>query len=145
MASIGTWASAAWWQMIILFILICYALGKRFGLPEIGRQGQRGGRELVDAYSDVVSRANKPQIALKKIVRETDREIRKRFSISADLSPKRRNETLPPELGTALSRVELALESSLGESAAVRLLWDLENELAKVTGQPTRRRRRKKK
>ena len=144
MAAIGSWASAAWWQLIALFLLVCYTLGRRFGLPEFARQRQRGGRELVDAYSDVVSRANKPQIALKKIVREADREIRKRFSISADLPPKRRNETLPPQLATALSRAELALESNLSDSSAVRLLWDLETELSKVTGQPVQRRKRRK-
>ena len=144
-ASIGSWASAAWWQVILLFMLICYTLGKRFGLPEVVRGRQRGGRELVDAYGDVLSRSNKPQIPLKKIVREVDREVRRRFSISADLSPVRRNEILPQGLAEALSRSELASETDLSDASAVRLLWNLEEEMAKLKGEPVKRRKRKKK
>ena len=144
-AAIGSWASAAWWQLILMFLLICYTLGKRFGLPETVRGRQRGGRELVDAYADVLSRSNKPQIPMKKVVHEIDREVRKRFSISADLPPKRRNETLPQELAEALSRAELASESELSDASAVRLLWSLEEEMAKLKGEPIKRRKRKKK
>jgi hypothetical protein len=143
LATIGTWASVAWWQLILVFIVLVFTFGRRFGLPEVERYHQRGGRELVDAYADVLSRSKKPQIALKKVVDEVDKDVRKRFSISADLSPARRNEVLPPSLGLALSRAGVAAESSLTDSAAVQLLKDLEREVGALKGESIGRRRRK--
>jgi hypothetical protein len=144
LASIGAWAQGAWWQSVLLFLVIVFTLGKRFGVPDALRTRQRGGRELVNAYADVLARARKPQVALKTIVNDMDREVRRKYSITADMAPKRRNEALPPRLGEALSRAELASEERLTDVAAVRLIQELENELGAAKGEPQRRRRRKK-
>jgi len=138
LSMLGPWAVGGWWQCVLLFLVIAYSLGRRFGLPEVDRREQRGGRELVDAYADVLGRARMARIALKKIVQSYDREIRKCHGIAVDLPPKRRNELIEPELGASLSRAELAAEAALADGNAVRLAQDLENRMRAVKGEPPR-------
>lgn len=139
----GPWAVAGWWQAVFLFLVLAYTLGRRFGLPEKERTSQRGGRELVDAYADVLARAKMARVALKTIVQSADREVRKRFGIAVDLPPKRRNELIDAELAESLSRAEVASQAHLLDTAALKLAQDLENRLAKVKGEPLRRRKKR--
>lgn len=141
--TIGPWALAAWYQLIFLAMVIVFTLGKRFGLPEVTRGEQRGGRELLDAYADLLGRANKPALALRKIVADADREVRYRYGIASDLSPKLRNERIPPDLANALLRAELSIGPDLSTSAALSVARELERELARAMPQRAIRRRRK--
>lgn len=147
LSMLGPWAVGGWWQTVLLFLVVVYTLGRRFGLPEQDHVDQRGGRELVDAYADVMVRAKMSRVALKKVVQSHDRDVRKRFGIAADLPPKRRNELIDPDLGASLSRAEIASEpgmlenTALREGYAVRLAQDLEDQVAKIKGEPARRKR----
>ncbi len=142
---IGDWAAAGWWQILFVLVVIAYTLGRRFGLPEVDRSVQRSGRELVDAYADTMRRSRKAQVALKRIVAEADRNIRRRFNLPHDLPVARRNQVLPEALAKVLTRAELAAESPLEEGAAANLVMDLEEELEKLDGleRPRKRRRRR--
>ncbi|HRK23111.1 MAG TPA: hypothetical protein PLX06_14935, partial [Fimbriimonadaceae bacterium] len=144
LALLGPWAAGAWWQMVLCFLVIAYTLGRRFGIPEVDRVQQRGGRELVDATADVMLRANMGRVALKRIVQAADRDIRKQFGIAADLPPKRRNELIDPELAACLSRAEFAVESTLSDYSAARLAQELEDRMAILKGKEPRNRRRRK-
>jgi hypothetical protein len=140
--SIGPWAQAAWWQLVLVFVVLAYSLGKRFGLPIPERTPQRGSRELVDAYADVMARSRKPHMALRKIVQEADRQLRARFKIPADVAPACRNRELPPDLARALTEAEAASSESVAEREAVRLAVRLEREMARLPGVSRARRRR---
>ena len=141
--TIGPWALAAWYQVIFLALVVVFTLGKRFGLPEVFRGRQRGGRELLDAYADLLGRSRKPELALRKIVADADREIRNRYGIASDLSPKLRNERIPPDLANALLRAEVSIAPELSDGAALSVARDLEREMAKAMPQRAHRRRRK--
>lgn len=144
LALLGPWAIGAWWQMVLCFLVIAYTLGRRFGIPEVDRVAQRGGRELVDAMADVMVRANMGRMALKRVVQAADREVRKHYGIAPDLPPKRRNELIDPNLAGALSRAELASDSTLSDTSAARLAQELEDQMAILKGKELRNRRRRK-
>jgi hypothetical protein len=142
---LGGWVAAGWWQLVLALVVIGFTLGRRFGLPETDRTHQRSTRELVDAYADTMNRSRKPQVAMKRIVSELDRLVRRRFNLPAELSSQRRNEALPPKLANALVQAELAAESKVDERTATMLLFRLEDEIAAIDGRtlPTRRKRRR--
>lgn len=143
LGTLGSWATAAWWQFVLVLVVVAYTLGRRFGLPEVARSRQRSGRELVDAYADVMRRARRPEVALQKIVAEVDRELRRKFNIAPDLSTARRNERLPKNLTDTLTQAEIAATTVRNDVSATWAFLELQDALAELKGEPPRRRRRR--
>lgn len=52
--TLGSWAVAAQWQVILLLLVVAWTLGKRFGLPAGEYVRERGTRELVDALAETM-------------------------------------------------------------------------------------------
>lgn len=143
LALLGDWAVAGWWQIVFCFLVLSYAMGRRFGLPEMETMRQRGSRELVDAQADVMNRAGMAGLALRRVVADADREIRARFGIPSDASPKIRSERLPEELASALSQAEVAAQGRLSPARAVQLVRKLERQIAALKSAPAPRRRKR--
>ena len=76
LATIGPWAVNAWGQLLLLFVVICYSLGKRFGLPQRERVTQAGTRQLLDAIADTHYRGQHVRLALRTVIQATEAEIR---------------------------------------------------------------------
>lgn len=111
---LGRWSESAWWQLVFLFVVIVYSLGKRFGLPDEPRPVQTGQRELVNAVADTYRRANAAQIAARAIYDHADRKLRKALKLSSEMTPHDRDASLPPSLSQGLRKLNEAAMSPLG-------------------------------
>lgn len=74
--TLGDWAVAARWQTLLLFVVLLFTLGRRFGLPERDRLVHRGSRELFDAVADVFRRSRNTGLALDNVLGECDQRMR---------------------------------------------------------------------
>lgn len=104
---LGPWASGMWVQLTVLFVVVVFTLGIRFGLPAVERRAQRGQREMIDAISDVYLRAKSTAVALDVAYEEADRRIRRSLKLPAHLSVQDRDRLLPPELVSVMEEVDL--------------------------------------
>ncbi len=104
---LGPWAAGMWVQFTVLFVVIVFTLGIRFGLPAMERRTQRGQREMIDAISDVYLRAKSTAVALDVAYEEADRRIRRSLKLPAHLSAQDRDRLLPSELVSVMSEVDL--------------------------------------
>lgn len=111
---LGQWAEAAWWQLVFLFVVICFTLGRRFGRPDEQRESQVGQRELVNAIADTYRRARASQLSARAFYDHTDRKLRKALKLSSDIPPYERDAALPEELSFALRQVNDAAIHDLG-------------------------------
>lgn len=135
MESIGPWAEGAWKQILFLFVVIVYTLGKRFGLPEMERRKQRGQRELLDAVADTYTRAKMGGIALDATYKETDAELRRALKLPSEAKTRDRNDRLPPDLVRALTNVEMNLDADLKPDAALDLCIAMERSAKEFLGE----------
>lgn len=142
--SIGGWAEAAWWQLIFLFIVIAYSLGKPFGLPTEERPVQRGARELVDAAAQTFRRGQATDVAMALIMRDVDMELRAKLKLPSDVPASERDRLLPGDLGVTLKMAEAASHERIEPVRALVLAKRLDRRLAEFLGQPKAVRKRKK-
>lgn len=131
-ASIGSWASAAWWQFLLVALVVIFTLGKRFGLPVVERVSQKGGRELVDAMADAMARGRQTDLALHLIAADIDLRLRRDLSLGAEVSSAERDRYLPPDLAQALREAETVSDKVPAPEAArlARRLLHLYQEFA---------------
>jgi hypothetical protein len=139
---IGPWALAAWWQLIALFLVIVYTLGKPFGYPDEERFVQRGARELVDAVALTYRRSGATHVALQRFYSYTDREIRRKLKLPSDASEADRNRLISPELASALHKVNACSFFRIKPNDALALATELEDKTREFTGQSVITRRR---
>lgn len=76
--ALGPGATLAWAQVLVLLALIAFTLGKPFGLPDVSRVAQKGGRDLADALAAVLGRSKKFDAAMEVLHRQVDRRTRNR-------------------------------------------------------------------
>ncbi len=132
--AIGEWAAAGWSQALILGLVIVYTLGRPFGLPEAKRPGQRGQRELVDAYSSLLRRAEATDIAMQAVLTDADRRLRKAMKMDSGLDIEERNKRLPPELVDLLAQVERACQMQVPTDVATSLGNRLDAAVSEFAG-----------
>lgn len=102
LARLGSWANAAWWQFLLLALVVVFTLGKRFGLPERDRRAQRGARELVDAFADTMNRGKQRELALELIAADVELRLRRILSLDVGADERELLGNLPNELAQAL-------------------------------------------
>lgn len=140
---LGPWATGIWIQLTILFIVIVFTLGFRFGLPAVERRTQKGQREMIDAISDVYLRAKSTGVALDTAYEQADRQIRRNLKLPAHLSSQERDRHLPETIAKLLGQVNMMrqpivrvdekgrqhLSYHLTPAQALELIRQLETEL----------------
>jgi len=132
-AAIGNWAAVGRNQVILLFVLGCWILGARFGLPKKPPRKEQGARELVDAIGDTLHRGKQTGLALKYLCSEVDQRIRSVLQLHSGASAQERDALLPSPLRDSLNAVENATrQSKLSSKDALRLAQSLEIEVAKL-------------
>ena len=104
--TLGSWALAGWWQLLLLGGVVIYTLGKPFGYPDEERPMQRGGRELIDAVSNIYRRSRMTQLALHAMYDEADRQVRRKLKLPVDAPVSERNRLIPTDLATAFTNIE---------------------------------------
>lgn len=106
LARIGSWASAAWWQFLLLALVVVFTLGRRFGLPERDRTSQRGARELVDAFADTMNRGKQRTLALELIAADIDLRLRRILALDAGADERELMRHLPSDLARTLDQAK---------------------------------------
>ena len=144
--TLGPWAVGMWMQLILLFLVIVFTLGVRFGLPEPERRRQQGQREMLDAVADVYRRANSVAVALDTAYEMADRRIRRGMKLPAQVSNADRDRLLPGPLVACLHKVDQAripivrvdskgrthVSYSVNSVEAQRMILQLEERLNEV-------------
>lgn len=141
---VGNWAIAAWWQILLLFSVIIYTLGKPFGYPDQERPLQRGARDLVEAIATTYRRSRATHLSLKCIHDAADREIRRKLKLPSDTHELERNRLIPSELAMALARVKMASFTKIHPKDAAKMAADLDDQMVIFMGESVRRGKRKK-
>ncbi len=130
LATIGSWAEAGWYQLLLLFLVIIYSLNRRFGLPEQYRPKQKGARELLDAVTDTFIRARAGASALQAASNEADGRLRSVLKLPRDAGAGELYRLLPESLINALTRVRAASEmQKVPSGEAFDLINKLESEM----------------
>ena len=128
--TLGDWAVAARWQMLLLFAVLLFTLGRRFGLAERDRLVHRGSRELFDAVADVFRRSGNTGLALDNVLGECDQRTRAVLRVPRSLKRSDLLQRVPHNLREQYLNVsELAVARTTPRVAAVaaaRLLELLE-------------------
>jgi hypothetical protein len=142
--TIGGWAVAAWWQILLLFVVIVVTLGVPFGYAEEIRVAQRGARELIDAVAQTYRRSRMTHLALKSMYDDADRTIRRKLKLPVDAPRSERDRLIPDELVRALASVEISTLERIGNYEALGLARRLDKQLAAFLGEHLRPRRKAK-
>lgn len=122
-ATIGGWASAAYYQAMFWFVVLLLCMGIRFGYPDEVRATQRGSRELLDAVAFFSRRAKHANLALAAAHGKFDRDIRNVLRIPLDASIQERDRTLTTELITALRQMDIgSRQEKLSNDQAMGLI-----------------------
>ena len=135
---IGPWAEAAWFQGLFLFAVVCYSLGKRFGLPEVDLRPQRGTRELLDAVADTFRRGKMTRAALSFAAEDAQARLRHFLHLPIDTEPRATLEHLPSPLQAALVNVRSAAEMKTSPKIARELAATLDREIQAFVGSARR-------
>ena len=128
--TLGGWAVAARWQGLLLFVVLLFTLGRRFGLAERDRAVHRGSRELFDAVADIFRRTSNTGLALDNVLGECDQRMRAVLRGPRSLKRNELLQRVPHDLREQYLNVsELAVARTsprVATSAAARLLELLE-------------------
>ncbi|MBS1717977.1 MAG: hypothetical protein JSS72_09635 [Armatimonadetes bacterium] len=111
--AIGKWAVAGWRQFLLLCFAIVFTLGKRFGLATDPRQVERGSRDLVDSFSNLLDRGGRNVYVLNVERKRAEYEIKRRLRLDPGLSRQQLMRFLSPELQQALIDVDAAASSEI--------------------------------
>ncbi|MBI3721543.1 MAG: hypothetical protein HY248_03235, partial [Fimbriimonas ginsengisoli] len=134
MEAIGPWALAAWQQILVLFVVVIYTLGRPFGLPIEERSRESGARALVDALTGSMQRSDKAIDALRvsydRAVAIAGRKLKARAATHLAI-----RDRLPEALAEALNQAQTAMsEAKLDPGAALDLARRIDDELAAFLG-----------
>lgn len=132
---LGSWASAAWWQLIFIGAVIVYSVGRRFGLPTPEPYSQRGARELMGAVGDVLRRAKRHNYALTIIRTDAIHRLRNAYRMPAYAVEGDVLQRAPEELRYLLEHIRRLQHTGVTRKSAVEtaqrvesLLQQIENE-----------------
>jgi hypothetical protein len=134
--TMGPWAEGAWYQVLFLFAVVIWTLNRRFGLPRQLRRTQAGGRELVDALTDIMTRARATSMSLENTLLHADARIRTIFKLRPGATEAERDAMLSPKLKSALTEVRAAAAmKKVRPNDALDLVIALEKQLHDASAQ----------
>lgn len=131
LATIGAWLQLGWYQVLILFGVFSFMMGKRFGLPVFDRKLQVGQRELVDAIGTFWRLNQATEMAVASYLKDADRLIRTSLKLPMDAPQEDRDDLLPPELRTQLRQAEALTTTRYPTSVVVPMMRKLDKDIQK--------------
>lgn len=133
---LGPGASGAWVQCIVLFVVVVFTLGKRFGVAEEPPPSQVGQRELVDAIADTYRRARATRIACRAAYDRADMEVRKKLKLAKEAPIAERDTRVPPALALEFRRTFEATIDTLPANEAFQRCDALQRQLRAFLERP---------
>ena len=119
--TLGLWAQGMAWQVSLLFLVVAYSLGKRFGYAETSKFRQAGTHDLVDALASMYRRSKSAHVALRILYLKASRDLRKQLRLPRDATHADVASRVTPELARALAEAEVASEHQLPAADAIRV------------------------
>lgn len=142
---IGPWATGAWTQFTMIFVLAVVVWGIRFGFPDRPKVVQRGARELVDAYATMLERTGSHLAALRVIHDQADLAVRNRLKFARDTDQDVVDRALPEPLMLTFREARNALKSQPPDSVVFRIAQSLDAQVSDFLGTTVRKPARRRK
>lgn len=141
MEAIGQWALAGWYQLLLCFAVICYSLGKPFGIPEPERTSQHGTRALLNAIGGLLRRGRATSLALESAASQAEASIFAFLKVPAQTKLADLRDRVPASLLSTLEEVRIASREKIRSDRARTLIARLDAELDATYGKRQSRRR----
>ncbi len=132
---LGGWATTAWWQIMLIGVVVVYSMGRRFGVPTREMSSQRGARELMGAVGDILRRARRHNYALMIIRNDAIHRLRNAYRMPAHTVEGDVLMRAPDELRHVLEQIRRVQYSGITPKSAIEtaqrveyLVSTIENE-----------------
>jgi hypothetical protein len=133
---IGAWSKGALLQAFLVFAVIVFTLGKRFGIADEFRFREAGTRDLLEGISNTYTRARAGKAALATILESQDRRVRRFLKLPVDSPKRKRNDVLPSTLVNAFRQAEHLEIQDPTPDQALLAVRGLESEVNALLGPP---------
>lgn len=123
---LGPWAQQGWNQTLILFAVIALTVSARFGVSGMSRFHQTSSRSFADVIALAIKSTRGIESATNRIYGTLEKRIRNHYGVPSVANITTRNEAIPSELSTALTRVEFLLGQRPKDQELLAAIQDLE-------------------
>lgn len=127
--SIGGWAVAAWWQLLILIGIVIFTLNRRFGTIIEDHVKERGMSDVLLAMSHLLKRSKKHDQAVFILLDQAYERIRKATRASPSTSPADLARLVPPDLQKVIHEIRTSYGVQKPSAEWIRMARTLEIEL----------------
>lgn len=99
---LGPSYSSALIQILVIFVLLIYSLGKRFGCPDDDPPKKPGTRHFIYALADAFRRAKCSDVVIETELKRALRIVSKKLNLPAELPEQEKLSRVPGELGAVM-------------------------------------------
>jgi hypothetical protein len=128
-ARIGRSGRATVWQLLIVFSVIVFSIGRRFGYPVARRTPPPPLGEYVSAIAHLYERASAPGLALRTIRKQATRRAAQAVGLPRGVDEAMLLKRLPESLRQALEDIGRAADGKTTPDAAAKLCRNLDREI----------------
>jgi hypothetical protein len=128
-SALGPWAVAALLQAFLLLAVMGYSYSRRFGLPEERANRQRGSREMVEAYAEILRRSKYAPHALQTVLDAVYLDLRRMLRMSPQATEEEVRDRLPLELAQALRYCERQVVDQASANRCLEAASKLQTQL----------------
>lgn len=130
---LGPAFSATLVQLLLMFVLAVYSLGKRFGYPEVEIPRKPGAARYFGALGAAFRKGRSTDIVLEVALQRALRIASRKFALSAELTPEQRLQRIPGPLGDAMRAIFVLAPTKPRPDQAADLLRQLEICLKEIS------------
>jgi hypothetical protein len=129
---LGPSYSASAIQAALMFALLIYALGKRFGYPEVDAVAHPGAPRYFRAIGELFRRGRSTDVVLEAALNRALRIAGKKHALGADLSKEEKLRRIPGKVGELMRTIWTLSSTKVSPKDALRLTAQLEEELKRL-------------
>lgn len=137
---VGKWATAAFWQAMLVLAVVAATLSRRFGVASRELTRARGAKELMVAMGDTLERARRQDHALLILRNAAIERIRSALRLSAGMSEQQIIALMPPDAQMLMAHIIRLQGHEVDSKTAVNLAQSLESHLRDIESQERARR-----
>lgn len=121
-------------QLALMFILIIYTLGKRFGYPDYDSPTKPGTRHFVYALGDAFRRGKCTDIVIETELKRALRVVARKLSLPAEMTDQEKLSRIPGELGSVMRTLGEWQGKKVSDSDAREMIKRLDHLLSEFGG-----------
>ena len=116
-------------QLLFMFALLVYTLGKRFGYPDVEEPSKPGTANFVAAMAETYKRGKCTDIVMSVALNYAVRRAARKLNIPSELSLEQKIRRVPEELGNQMRKIYTIRNEKLSRSESNRLLKELNRQM----------------